>query len=84
MRWVGEGYQAAGGFVFGRRTYELFAGHWPTARDDQQAIARPLNSSSSAAASACPRSLSIEEFRDGAARQVFQAEGARSRRSAAL
>jgi DNA-binding transcriptional ArsR family regulator/dihydrofolate reductase len=43
LRWVGEGYQAAGGFLFGRRTYELLAGHWLNARDDQQAIARPLN-----------------------------------------
>jgi dihydrofolate reductase len=43
MRWVVEGYQAAGGFLFGRRTYELLAGHWPNARDDQQGVARPLN-----------------------------------------
>ena len=42
-RWVVEGYQAAGGFLFGRRTYELLAGYWPNAPDDQQAIARRLN-----------------------------------------
>jgi dihydrofolate reductase len=43
MQWVVEGYQAAGGFLFGRRTYELLAGYWPDAPDDQQALARPLN-----------------------------------------
>jgi dihydrofolate reductase len=42
-RWVVEGYQAAGGFLFGRRTYELLAGYWPNAPEDQQAVARPLN-----------------------------------------
>ena len=43
QRWVVEGYQGAGGFLFGRRTYELLAGYWPNASDDQQALARPLN-----------------------------------------
>jgi dihydrofolate reductase len=43
QRWVVEGYQAAGGFLFGRRTFELLAGYWPNSSDDQQAIARPLN-----------------------------------------
>jgi dihydrofolate reductase len=43
QRWVVEGYQHAGGFLFGRRTYELLAGYWPNAREEEQAIARPLN-----------------------------------------
>jgi len=42
-RWVVEGYQAAGGFLFGRRTYEPLAGYWPNASEDQQELARPLN-----------------------------------------
>ena len=33
----------AGGFLFGRRTYEGFAGHWPYASEEEQVIARPLN-----------------------------------------
>src|SRR5919197_466053 len=33
----------AGGFVFGRRTYELFAGYWPNARPEEAAVADPLN-----------------------------------------
>ena len=33
----------AGGFVLGRRTYEIFAAHWPTASEDEQVIAVPLN-----------------------------------------
>jgi len=43
QRWVVDGYQAAGGFLFGRRTFELLAGYWPNATDDEQAVARPLN-----------------------------------------
>jgi dihydrofolate reductase len=33
----------AGGFLFGRGTYEEFAAHWPTASPDEQPIAEPLN-----------------------------------------
>jgi dihydrofolate reductase len=32
-----------GRLLFGRRTYEGFAGHWPNASEDEQVIARPLN-----------------------------------------
>jgi dihydrofolate reductase len=31
---VGGGIQAADGFLLGRRTYEIFAGHWPNQPDD--------------------------------------------------
>jgi dihydrofolate reductase len=40
---VVENLTAAGGFLFGRRTYESFAGHWPNASEEEQAIAEPLN-----------------------------------------
>jgi dihydrofolate reductase len=43
IRWVVEGYQAAGGFLFGRRTYELLSGYWPNPRDEDHDLARPLN-----------------------------------------
>ena len=33
----------AGGFLLGRRTYEIFAGYWPTATDAPQDLAEPLN-----------------------------------------
>ena len=41
--WVVEGYEDAGGFLFGRRTFESLAGYWPNASEEEQAIARPLN-----------------------------------------
>jgi dihydrofolate reductase len=40
---ITKGITEAGGFVLGRRTYEIFASYWPTAPDDVQAIAEPLN-----------------------------------------
>jgi dihydrofolate reductase len=33
----------SGGFLLGRRTYELFAGYWPNAPEDVQQIAVPMN-----------------------------------------
>ena len=33
----------AGGFLLGRRTYELFAGYWPNAPEDTQRFADPMN-----------------------------------------
>jgi dihydrofolate reductase len=33
----------AGGFLFGRRTYEGFAGYWPNASEEEQPVAQPLN-----------------------------------------
>jgi dihydrofolate reductase len=33
----------AGGFLLGRRTYEIFAGYWPNAPEDVQELAAPLN-----------------------------------------
>ena len=43
MNWVIENVQGAGGYLLGRGTYEMFAAHWPTAPEDQQVLARPLN-----------------------------------------
>jgi dihydrofolate reductase len=33
----------AGGFLLGRRTYELFAGFWPNAPEEAQEFAEPMN-----------------------------------------
>jgi dihydrofolate reductase len=41
--WVVEGYTKAGGFLFGRRTYESLAAYWPNASEEEQAVAQPLN-----------------------------------------
>jgi dihydrofolate reductase len=43
QRWVLEGIVEAGGFLLGRRTYEIFAAYWPNAPDEEQVIAEPLN-----------------------------------------
>jgi dihydrofolate reductase len=42
--WVLGGIVEAGGFLLGRRTYEIFAAFWPNAPEEEQAIAEPLNS----------------------------------------
>ena len=41
--WVVRGYAEAGGFLFGRRTYENLAAYWPNASEEEQVIAEPLN-----------------------------------------
>ena len=38
-----QGIVEAGGYLLGRRTYEIFAGYWPHASDEEQVIAEPLN-----------------------------------------
>jgi dihydrofolate reductase len=43
MKWVVENVAAAGGYLLGRRTYEIFAAHWPTASPEEQILAQPLN-----------------------------------------
>jgi dihydrofolate reductase len=40
---VVESLTEAGGFLLGRRTYEIFAAYWPNAGEEEQAIAEPLN-----------------------------------------
>jgi dihydrofolate reductase len=42
-RWAVGNLSSAGGFLFGRRTYELFAAHWPNAGPREQVLAEPLN-----------------------------------------
>ena len=51
QEWVVRNLNEAGGFLFGRRTYEAFAGHWPNASIEEQAVADPLNKQSKYVAS---------------------------------
>jgi dihydrofolate reductase len=44
MKWVVDNVTGAGGFVLGRRTYDVFAAHWPKASEQEQVLARPMNS----------------------------------------
>jgi dihydrofolate reductase len=44
MKWTLGNVSAAGGYLLGRRTYEVFAAHWPKAGEEEQALAQPLNS----------------------------------------
>jgi dihydrofolate reductase len=43
MKSVLENVTEAGGYLLGRRTYEIFAEHWPNASEEEQAFAEPLN-----------------------------------------
>ena len=43
MNWVVDGLTSAGGYLLGRGTYENFAAHWPTASEEEQVVAEPLN-----------------------------------------
>jgi dihydrofolate reductase len=37
------GILSAGGFLLGRRTYDIFAAYWPNAPEEEQVVAEPLN-----------------------------------------
>lgn len=43
QQWVLGSIVEAGGFLLGRRTYDIFAGFWPTAPEEEQVVAEPLN-----------------------------------------
>jgi dihydrofolate reductase len=43
QRWVLESIVEAGCFLLGRRTYEIFAAYWPSASEEEQVVAEPLN-----------------------------------------
>jgi dihydrofolate reductase len=42
-RYNSEFFQTAGGFLLGRKTYEIWAPYWPTVTDESDEIARALN-----------------------------------------
>jgi dihydrofolate reductase len=44
QQWVLKSIDEAGGFLLGRRTYEIFASFWPNAPEEEQVVAEPLNS----------------------------------------
>jgi dihydrofolate reductase len=44
MKRVLEGIVEVGGFLLGRRTYDIFAAYWPNAPEEEQVIAEPMNS----------------------------------------
>ena len=43
LKWIVENVSRAGGYLLGRRTYEIFAAHWPNTPASEQALAQPLN-----------------------------------------
>ena len=40
---VTEGIAGAGGFVLGRKTWEIFAAYWPNAPEEERGVGDPLN-----------------------------------------
>ena len=43
MQWTVDGVASAGGYVFGRRTYDAFAAHWPNASEEERPMSEPFN-----------------------------------------
>jgi dihydrofolate reductase len=43
QNWVLASIVEAGGFLLGRRTFEIFAAYWPNAPEEERVIAEPLN-----------------------------------------
>lgn len=43
LRYNTTAFQSVGGFLLGRRTYEIFAAYWPSVTDETNEIARALN-----------------------------------------
>jgi dihydrofolate reductase len=43
QNWVLASIVEAGGFLLGRRTFQIFAAYWPNAPEEEQVIAEPLN-----------------------------------------
>lgn len=43
QKWITDAIAGAGGFVLGRRTYDIFASYWPKAGEEERVIADPLN-----------------------------------------
>jgi dihydrofolate reductase len=43
MQWAMNNITSAGSLLFGRRTYDTFAAHWPKASKEEQALAEPFN-----------------------------------------
>jgi dihydrofolate reductase len=43
QKMVAQNIGEAGGFLLGRRTYQIFAAYWPNASEEEQVIAEPLN-----------------------------------------
>jgi dihydrofolate reductase len=43
QKWVVDSIVEAGGYLLGRRTYEIFAAYWPNAPEEEQVVAQPLN-----------------------------------------
>jgi dihydrofolate reductase len=41
--WVEGAFAETGGFLFGRRTYEILAAYWPTAPQEERGVGDPLN-----------------------------------------
>ena len=43
QKWVTQNILEAGAFVLGRRTWEIFAGYWPNAPEEERVVGDPLN-----------------------------------------
>jgi len=44
MSWMVQNLNGAAGFLLGRRTYDVFATHWPNASEEERPLSEPLSS----------------------------------------
>ena len=64
MTLINETYQRADAFLFGRRTYELFAGYWGTEERARAAVADPDDHPITAALNARPKYVASTTLRN--------------------
>ena len=81
MTFVSQRYQRADAFLFGRRTYELFAGYWGAEERARAAAEDPGNHQIAAALNTKPKHLASNTLTAPALRRLKHVNSCRTRRT---